>query len=64
MCECASVQKFEIPLCELLNSIIPKTPPRPASSSADKSLRCEQCGGMEFGTSEELADHNRKELGK
>jgi hypothetical protein len=40
------------------------TPPGPASSSADKSLRCEQCGGMEFGTSEELADHNRKELGK
>lgn len=38
-------------------------PPGPASSSADKSLRCEQCGGMKFGTSEELADHNRKEHG-
>ncbi|HZD36197.1 MAG TPA: hypothetical protein VE130_13430 [Nitrososphaeraceae archaeon] len=39
-------------------------PPGPASSSADKSLSCEQCSGMKFGTADELADHNRKEHGQ
>jgi hypothetical protein len=36
------------------------TPPGPSSSSADKPLKCEQYE-MSFETSEELAEHNRKE---
>jgi len=38
------------------------TLPGPASSSADKSLRCEQCE-ISFETSEKLAEHNRIEHG-
>lgn len=36
------------------------TPPDPASSSADKPLKCEQC--VSFETSEELAEHNRTRM--
>jgi hypothetical protein len=39
------------------------SPPGPDSTSTSKSLICEQCGGMAFTTTEELAEHNRKEHG-
>jgi hypothetical protein len=39
------------------------TPPGPDDSSTSKSLRCEQCRGMTFSSTQELAEHNRKEHG-
>ena len=38
-----------------------ESPPGPDSTSTSRSLKCEQCGGMAFNTTEELAEHNRKE---
>ncbi len=35
----------------------------PDESHTSGSLRCEQCGGMTFTTTQELAVHNRKEHG-
>ena len=39
------------------------SPPGPDESHTSRSLRCEQCGGMTFTTTQELAVHNRKEHG-
>jgi hypothetical protein len=39
------------------------TPPGPDSTSTSRPLKCEQCGGMTFDTTKELAEHNRKEHG-
>jgi hypothetical protein len=39
-----------------------ESPPGPDSTSTSKSLTCEQCGTA-FNTTQELADHNRKEHG-
>ena len=39
------------------------SPPGPDDSSTSRSLKCEQCGGVTFSTTQELADHNRKEHG-
>jgi hypothetical protein len=39
------------------------SPPGPDDSNTGRSLRCEQCGGMAFSTTQELAEHNRKEHG-
>jgi hypothetical protein len=39
------------------------SPPGPDDSSTSRSLKCEQLGGMTFSTTQELADHNRKEHG-
>jgi hypothetical protein len=39
------------------------SPPGPDDSSTSRSLKCEQCGGMTFSTTQELADHNRNEHG-
>ena len=38
-----------------------ESPPGPDSTSTSRSLKCEQCGGISFNTTEELAEHNRKE---
>jgi hypothetical protein len=38
------------------------TPPGPDSTSTSRPLRCEPCG-ITFSTTEELAQHNRKEHG-
>ena len=40
-----------------------ESPPGPDSTSTSKSLTCEQCGGMTFETTQELAEHNHKEHG-
>jgi hypothetical protein len=40
-----------------------ESPPGPDSTSTSRSLKCEQCGGMAFNTTEERAEHNRKEHG-
>ena len=37
-----------------------KSPPGPDSTSTSKSLTCGQCD-MTFDTTQELAEHNRKE---
>jgi hypothetical protein len=37
-----------------------ESPPGPDSTSTSKSLICEQCN-MTFDTTQELAEHNRKE---
>jgi hypothetical protein len=39
-----------------------ESPPGPDSTSTSKSLTCGQCG-MTFNTTQELAEHNRKEHG-
>jgi hypothetical protein len=39
------------------------SPPGPDSTSTSRSLKCEQCDGMAFNTTEKLAEHNRKEHG-
>ena len=39
------------------------SPPGPASSSADKPLGCDTCGGIAFKTTEALAEHNRQQHG-
>jgi hypothetical protein len=39
------------------------SPPGPDESNTNRSLRCEQCGGMTFTTTQELAEHNHKEHG-
>jgi hypothetical protein len=38
-----------------------QSPAGPDSTSTSRSLKCEQCSGMTFNTTEELAEHNRKE---
>jgi hypothetical protein len=40
-----------------------ESPPGPDSMSTSRSLKCTQCGGTAFNTTEELAEHNRKEHG-
>jgi hypothetical protein len=45
------------------SSIDMSSPPGPDESHTSKSLRCEQCGSMTFATTQELAEHNRKEHG-
>ena len=37
-----------------------ESPPGPDSTSTSKSLRCEQCN-MTFSTTQDLAEHNRKD---
>ena len=39
------------------------SPPGPDDSSTSRSLKCEQCGGMNFSTTKEPADHNRNDQG-
>jgi hypothetical protein len=43
------------------SSVDMSSPPGPDESNTNRSLRCEQCGGMTFATTQELAEHNRKE---
>jgi hypothetical protein len=40
-----------------------ESPAGPDSTSTGRSLKCEQCGGIAFNTTQELAEHNRKEHG-
>jgi hypothetical protein len=46
-----------------INMSSSESPPGPDSTSTSRSLKCEQCGGMSFNTTEDLAKHNRKEHG-
>ena len=43
------------------SSVDMSSPPGPDESNTNRSLRCEQCGGTTFATTQELAEHNRKE---
>jgi hypothetical protein len=44
-----------------INMSSSESPPGPDSTSTSRSLKCEQCGGMSFNTTEDLAEHNNME---